>query len=92
MLEKLFEEMAHHGVDWPAKRLRVEHGSFIGEFMAQAKRAGVILVQNPGHFGNLAVMLARFGAKRAERFGVLRSALEVGVAIALGSDGPINPG
>ena len=36
-------------------------------------------------------MRARFGAKRAERFDVLRSALEAGIPVALGSDGPINP-
>ena len=91
VLEKLFEVMAHHRVDWPAKRLRIEHGSFIGEFVPQAKRAGVILVQNPTHFGNPAVMLARFGAKRSEHFDVLRTALEAGIPIAFGSDGPINP-
>jgi predicted amidohydrolase YtcJ len=91
MLEKLFAEMEKHPGDWRAKRLRIEHGDFIGEFLPEAKRAGVVLVQNPTHFLFPELMARRFGHERTRRFAALRSALRAGIPIALGSDGPLNP-
>ena len=91
MLEKLFAEMQKHRIDWPSKRVRIEHGEFIGEFLPEARRAGVILVQNPTHFLFPELMTRRFGTERTRHFAALRSALKAGIPVALGSDGPINP-
>ena len=89
MLEELFAEMKKHpGVDWRAKRVRVEHGDFIGELLPQGAEAGVLLVQNPTHFLFPDLMVRRFGTVR---FAALASAVRQGIPIAIGSDGPINP-
>ena len=54
------------------------------------KRLGVTVVQNPSHFMLPAVMGARLGA-RAARTTLMKSLLDAGVPVALGSDGPGNP-
>ena len=76
-------------VDWPARRLRFEHGDGVtGDLVARAARLGVIVVQNPTHFA-LPVIAER--VPDTVRYQRLRSLHEAGVRIALGSDGPLNP-
>jgi predicted amidohydrolase YtcJ len=89
-IEKLFAEMRRSTVDWKSKRVRIEHGDFVGPFIAEAKRLGVVVVQNPSHLMLPAIMNARFGGVGPD-YQVLRSLLEAGVPLALGSDGPLNP-
>jgi predicted amidohydrolase YtcJ len=90
-LEKLFAAMKRIDADWPAKRVRVEHGDFVAQFLDDARRLGVIVVQNPSHFMLPEIMSARYGAERMRTYMPLRTLIANGVPTALGSDGPINP-
>ena len=71
--------------------MRVEHGDFIGNYLSDAKRLGVIVVQNPSHFMITDIVRARYGAERLKNFQAFRSLIEAGIPVAIGSDGPINP-
>ncbi|MBC6606155.1 amidohydrolase [Hymenobacter sp. BT188] len=75
-------------VNWPARRVRIEHGDgVVGDLIPRARRLGVVVVQNPTHFSEPALFGARWGNKMQP----LRSLLAAGVPVALGSDGPMNP-
>ena len=77
------------GVDWKSKRVRIEHGDGVyGDLLARARTLGVIIVQNPAHFDR-ALVGDRFAADSP--FFPLRSYIEAGIPIAIGSDGPMNP-
>ena len=76
---------------WRSRRVRIEHGDlFTPAQLQRAAKLGVILVQNPVHF-----LLPELLAKRLGTCGTgcqpLKSAAHAGVAIAIGSDGPLNP-
>jgi predicted amidohydrolase YtcJ len=90
-IEKFFAAMKSIRADWPAKRVRVEHGDFIGNYLPDAKRLGVIVVQNPSHFMIADIVRARFGSERLKNFQAFRSLIEARIPVAIGSDGPINP-
>jgi predicted amidohydrolase YtcJ len=75
-------------VDWRQKRVRIEHGDgLIDDLIPRARRLGVVVVQNPTHFSEPELFYRRWGG------GVfpLRTLLEAGIPLALGSDGPLNP-
>jgi len=81
---------AEPAVDWPARRVRIEHGDgVIGDLIPRAARLGVIVVQNPSHLSLGELARARFGPGHA--YQPLRSLLKAGIHVALGSDGPMNP-
>jgi len=90
--EIVFDTMeAMVDVDWPARRVRIEHGEGVAEdLIARAARLGVIVVQNPTHFALGPVMLLRWGGPDAP-FQRFRTLDEAGIPIALGSDGVPNP-
>jgi predicted amidohydrolase YtcJ len=90
-LEKLFAAMRATPANWPAKRVRVEHGDLIAPFVDDARDLGVIIVQNPSHFMLPELMNARFDDERIRTFQTFRSLADRGVRVAIGSDGPINP-
>jgi predicted amidohydrolase YtcJ len=74
---------------WGQRRVRFEHGDGImPDLVPAVKRLGVVEVQNPTH---LSLDLARWGPGRAERDQPMRSLLEAGIPVAIGSDGPDNP-
>ena len=72
--------------EWRKKRLRIEHGDGLHpDLIAMAKEFGVVVVLNPMH------VLAR-SAYPAGPYMPAKSLLKAGVPIAIGSDGPMNPG
>ncbi|HUP45092.1 MAG TPA: amidohydrolase [Thermoanaerobaculia bacterium] len=90
-LEELFAAMRRANVDWSGKRVRIEHGDFLGRYLHDAKELGIVLVQNPSHFMLADLLQARYGATRLRDFGAFRTAMERDIPVAIGSDGPINP-
>src|SRR5438045_4253862 len=90
-IEKFFAAMGAVSADWPAKRVRIEHGDFVAEFLPEVKRFGAIVVQNPAHFTLVGVVRPRYGPDRLRDFQLLRSLIDAGIPVALGSDGPLNP-
>lgn len=77
---------------WAQRRVRLEHGDgLMPDLVPRAKRLGVIVVQNPTHFTLGELMVKRFGEKRSQMLQPVRSLLEAGIPVALGSDGPLNP-
>jgi predicted amidohydrolase YtcJ len=73
--------------DWPGRRLRFEHGDALtADLIPRAKALGVVVVQNPSHLmvGDLTVR--RLGPERAGQVLLLRSLIQGGVRLALGSD------
>jgi predicted amidohydrolase YtcJ len=77
---------------WASRRVRIEHGDgLMPEFVLRAKQMGVIVVENPTHFTLRELFLKRFGPERTGQMQPLRSVLDAGIPLALGSDGPNNP-
>ncbi|WP_175666210.1 amidohydrolase [Burkholderia ambifaria] len=77
-------------VDWAVRGLRMEHGD--GLDAAQIERArnvGLMVVQNPTHFLFPQIYGPRFGA--GTPFASFRTLMETGLAVGIGSDGPLNP-
>ncbi|HYL09229.1 MAG TPA: amidohydrolase [Candidatus Acidoferrales bacterium] len=77
---------------WSKRRVRIEHGDgLMPDLVARAKELGVIVVQNPTHFTIGELLLKRYGPERAAQMMPLRSLLDAGIPVAIGSDGPFNP-
>ena len=64
-------------------------GRSVEDLLPRAARLGVVVVQNPTHFTIGELLVERFGVRH--RYQPLRSLLQAGVRLALGSDGPMNP-
>lgn len=102
-VERLFAAMeaAAPAAAWRERRVRLEHGDGLTpDLLARARDLGVVLVQNPLHLDlgttpdGQPVMELLFGAERSRAFQQMRSILEAGVPLALGSDAagpPANP-
>ncbi|HEV7572693.1 MAG TPA: amidohydrolase family protein [Thermoanaerobaculia bacterium] len=72
--------------EWRKKRMRIEHGDGLHpDLIALAKDFGVVVVVNPTHV--VAKALFPKGP-----YMPVKSLLKAGVPIAIGSDGPMNPG
>ena len=90
-VELLFAAMQKQNVaDWKPLRWRIEHGDGLTpDLFPLAKKLGVIVVQNPTHFSAVELMYSRYGPKT--NFFNLRSLVDAGIPVAIGSDGPMNP-
>lgn len=89
-IEIVFNAMENHpgNIDWTTKRVRLEHGDgVIRDLLPRAKKLGVVVVQNPSHF----VFPELFRQRWGNEYFRFRTLLSAGVALALGSDGPLNP-
>jgi predicted amidohydrolase YtcJ len=72
--------------EWRKKRLRIEHGDGLqADLIPAAKDLGVVVVINPTH------VVARADYP-AGAYMPVKSLLKAGIPIAIGSDGPMNPG
>ena len=77
---------------WSDRRVRIEHGDGImPELIPRVKRMGLIVVENPNHLALRELFVKRFGVERADQMQPMRSLLDAGIPLALGSDGPNNP-
>jgi predicted amidohydrolase YtcJ len=77
---------------WAKKRVRLEHGDgLMPDLVPRANRLGIIVVQNPTHFTLGDLFVKRFGETRSQMLLPVRSLLDAGIPVALGSDGPLNP-
>jgi hypothetical protein len=93
-IETYLSALEHAGrvETWRAKRPRIEHGDMLmPDLIPRAAALGVVVVQNPAHFTLRDDLLARLGAERSRSVQPMKSLLDAGIPIALGSDGPINP-
>jgi predicted amidohydrolase YtcJ len=77
---------------WSSRRVRIEHGDgLMLDLLPRAKRLGVVVVRNPNVSTIGELFMKRFGKERAQKLIPLRSLLEAGMRVAIGSDGPLNP-
>lgn len=78
---------------WRTLRPRLEHADALGrDQLADIRKLGIIVVQNPAHLAIPPIMNARWGPERLRRIDMMRSLLDSGVTLAIGSDGPLEPG
>lgn len=78
---------------WRRLRLRLEHADALGrDQLADVKALGMVVVQNPSHLSIPGILTARWGAERLREVDMMRSLVDSGVPLAIGSDGPRQPG
>jgi predicted amidohydrolase YtcJ len=77
---------------WGKRRVRMEHGDgILPDLIPRVRELGIVVVQNPTHLTLRDLMVSRYGIDRADQLQPLRSLLQAGIPLALGSDGPANP-
>ena len=77
---------------WQRKRPRIEHGDMLApDLIPRVKAMGMLVVQNPTHFTFPDIFMARYGRERLEWMQPMKSLLDAGIPLAIGSDGPMNP-
>ena len=77
---------------WAQRRVRIEHGGGITpDFLPRVKALGIVVVPTPFAFGFHDLAVRRVGPVRAGQMQPLRSLLDAGIPVAIGSDGPFNP-
>ena len=85
-------ERAGRAEVWRTKRPRIEHGDMLApDLIPRAKALGMVVIQNPLHFMLAPVLGARLGPERMAWMQPMKSLLDAGIPIAIGSDGPMNP-
>ena len=76
--------------DWPARRVRIEHGDGLSpDLLQRAATLGVVVVQNPSHMMVADPVVIALTRERGMQ--PLSALLKHGIPLALGSDGPMHP-
>jgi predicted amidohydrolase YtcJ len=77
---------------WRSLRPRIEHGEGLApDLVPLARRLGVIVSQNPTHFGLVGLAPSRYGPDRLAVLQPIKSLLTNRIPLALGGDGPLDP-
>lgn len=77
---------------WAGRRVRFEHGDgLFPDLVPRVKEFGIVVVQNPAHLNAKAMAPQLFQGRPVQKSQPLRSLLEAGIPVALGSDGLLNP-
>src|SRR5690606_40486031 len=79
---------------WKDNALRLEHVEMAvvtADDIQTLKDLGIIIVQNPLHLALPEIMKDRLGTTRMRYVQAMRSLIDHGIPLALGSDGPPNP-
>lgn len=77
---------------WLAKRPRIEHADMMPpDLIPRVKAMHMLVVQNPTHFTFPEIFLERYGKERVAWMQPMKTLLDNGIPIAIGSDGPMNP-
>lgn len=77
---------------WRAKRPRIEHADMLApDLIRRVKAMHMLVVQNPTHFTFPDIFVARYGRERVASMQPMKSLLDNGIPLAIGSDGPMNP-
>lgn len=85
-------EKAGHVDTWKLKRPRLEHGDMLApDLMPRARALGMVVVQNPAHFTLREPIVAALGPERVRHVQPMKSLLDAGIPLAIGSDGQLNP-
>jgi predicted amidohydrolase YtcJ len=85
-------ERGGHPEVWALKRPRIEHSDMLApDLIRRVKAMGMLVVQNPTHFTFPEIFLARYGKQRLGWMQPMKSLLDAGIPLAIGSDGPMNP-
>jgi predicted amidohydrolase YtcJ len=78
---------------WRPLRLRCEHCTLLRQDrLAQARNLGIVVTQNPTHFLLDAVARKRLAGGALAEIDPMRSLLDNGIPVAIGSDAIVNPG
>jgi predicted amidohydrolase YtcJ len=85
-------EKAGRAEIWARKRPRLEHGDMLmPDLIPRARALGMVVVQNPAHFTLREPMRAAIGDERMRQAQPMKSLLDAGIPLAIGSDGLLSP-
>lgn len=88
VLKKLDEIKIKNSLSRP----RIEHGDgLLPAYYELAKRNNIVVVQNPTHLALPQILHSRWQAELENKGQPVKSLLNAGIPVALGSDGPLNP-
>ncbi len=91
-IDFLLNELGKTLNTWSARRIRFEHGdALLPASYAAAKKLNIIVVQNPTHFAIGGLLSQRYAPMLLQNAAPMKSLLQAGIPVALGSDGPLNP-
>lgn len=88
----LLDELSKQPASWKGRRVRFEHGDgLMPARYEQAKGLGIIVIQNSTHFTLVDLLPKRFDPVTLSGEQPLKSLINAGIPVALGSDGPLSP-
>jgi predicted amidohydrolase YtcJ len=77
---------------WAEERVRIEHADgMVPDQIPLVKKQGAVVVVNPTHLAVGPLLIRRLGPDVAKDRQAVRSIMEAGIPLAIGSDGETNP-